>query len=62
MTHHNDQKYHQQAMALVGYIPTPASSSSSSSATTTPAKPLPLVLLGHSYLGCILAAELAKVN
>lgn len=50
-------------MAMVGYIPTPASSSSSSSsATTTPAKPLPLVLLGHSYLGAILAAELAKVN
>lgn len=43
---------HDQAMALVGYVQTPASSST---------KPLPLVLMGHSYFGCILAAELAKV-
>jgi surfactin synthase thioesterase subunit len=41
-------------MALTGYIiPSKANSSN---------KPLPLVLLGHSYLGAILALELAKAS
>lgn len=44
-------------MALMGHIPSAKADSTSSST-----KPLPLVLLGHSYLGAILALELAKAS
>ena len=56
-------------MALMGYIDIPggggnSSSSSSSSSSSNPhrCEAKPVVLFGHSYLGALLALELARVS